>query len=165
MEMSDFVSDLPDGPAHLAWGDLTKQEVGKLGTDIAQARFVAQGFEIFSLSGSSTATTFGVRRANGPGYEVRVRTCRLPRGNYTFFTKRSLDLADDRLVVLVLLEDGRPARVFLIPSTAWREPSPLLVDRDYEGLKSEPEWGIQLSGRSMPLLEEFDFAAQARTLR
>ena len=76
----------------------------------------------------------------------------------------SLDLADDRLVVLVLLEDGRPARAFLIPTPAWRQPSPLLVDRDYEGLKSEPEWGIQLSGRSIPLLDEFDFAAQARSL-
>jgi hypothetical protein len=164
MEMSDSISHQPDGPEHLTWGALTKHEVGKLGTDIAQTRFIAEGFEISLPSGSSTPTTFTVRRASGPLHEVRVRTCRLPRGNYTFFTKRSLDLADDRLVVLVLLEDGRPARAFLIPTPAWRRPSSLLVDRDYEGLKSEPEWGIQLSGRSIPLLDEFDFAAQARSL-
>jgi len=165
MEMSDSISHQPDGPGHLTWGALTKNEVGKLGTDIAQARFIAEGFEIHLPDGASVRTRFAIRRARGRLYDVRVRTCRLPRGNYTFFTKRSLELADDRLVVLVLLEDGRPARAYVIPSTAWRSPSSLLVDRDYEGLKSEPEWGIQLSGRSMALLDDFDFGSRARDLQ
>ncbi len=42
--------------------------------------------------------------------------------------------------------------------------SPLLCDRDYVGKASAPEWGIQLTGKSQPYLEEFSFGVQARLL-
>ena len=49
---------------------------------------------------------------------------------------------------MVLLEEDQPPDLYLIPATAWLSPSALLVDRDYFGLKSKPEWGVQLSGRT-----------------
>jgi hypothetical protein len=47
---------------------------------------------------------------------------------------------------------------------AWRSPNSLIVSRDYEGLASEPEWGLNLSGRSMPLLGEYAIARIVRSL-
>ncbi len=62
------------------------------------------------------------------------------------------------LVVLVLLHDGESPDLYLIPSLSWREPSSLLVDRGYEGRACAPEWDISLSGKSMALLDECNFA-------
>jgi hypothetical protein len=38
------------------------------------------------------------------------------------------------------------------------------VSRDYEGLKSKPEWGLQLSHRNLSMLESFAFGVLIETL-
>jgi len=58
---------------------------------------------------------------------------------------------------VVLLMDDNPAALFLIPSTVWAQPTDLFVSRDYEGLKSKPEWGLNLSQKNLPLLEPYRF--------
>lgn len=60
-----------------------------------------------------------------------------------------------RAVALVLLVQGEPARTYLIPADAWRSPTPVLVDRDYQGSESRPEWGISLSRRNLELLDDY----------
>jgi hypothetical protein len=60
---------------------------------------------------------------------------------------------------MVLLGEGQPPDLYLIPATEWLSPNALLVDRDYVGLKSKPEWGVQLSGRTRPLLAPYRFDA------
>jgi len=64
----------------------------------------------------------------------------------------------------VLLEENQPPDLYVIPATAWRFPNALLVSRDYEGLKSKPEWGVQLSGRNRPLLAPYGFDAAVLSL-
>ncbi len=56
-----------------------------------------------------------------------------------------------------LFRDGDMPGLYLIRSTAWTHPDGLFVVRNYEGLKSRPEWGLNLSGRNMPLLEPHEF--------
>jgi hypothetical protein len=68
------------------------------------------------------------------------------------------------LAVVVIFQEGRKPDLFLIPSRAWESPTQLLVSRDYEGKKSKPEWGINLSHRNLPLLEPYRFEAQVKTL-
>ncbi len=60
-------------------------------------------------------------------------------------------------MALALFRDGELPSLYLIPATDWRSPNALLVDRDYEGLKSRPEWGINLSRRNLGLLEQYGF--------
>jgi hypothetical protein len=90
---------------------------------------------------------------NGQQIEVHVRTLRTPV--YAFWLKKHFHLASNRLAALVLLLDGQPPAAYLVPAVAWREPNALLVSRDYEGLASEPEWGLNLSGRTLPMLDEY----------
>jgi hypothetical protein len=44
-----------------------------------------------------------------------------------------------------------------VGSKTWKRPNALFVNRNYEGLKSEPEWGLNLSRRNLPLLEPYEF--------
>ncbi len=147
----------------MAWSRLSKGEVTEVGVALVRERLVAEGLRVTDdeITGRTRllATRPGART-----YRVRVATCRPPGGNYAYFTKASFEIADDQLAALVLLEEGRSASAFLIPSAAWRTPSPLLCDRDYVGKASAPEWGIQLTGKSQPYLEKFSFGVQARLL-
>ena len=142
-----------------AWSDLSKPQVAGAGVQLISQKFTSAGFSVATPS-ERTPTRLVVQRYGGPAYAVRVATCRPPGGNYAFFTKKSMGLADDTLVALVLLQDGCAPDLFLIPTVAWRDPSPLLVDREYEGMQSEPEWGISVTGKSRPLLEPFMFSRQ-----
>jgi hypothetical protein len=63
----------------------------------------------------------------------------------------------------VLLED-QPPDLYLIPATAWEAPNTLLVDRDYEGKQSKPEWGLNLSTKNFPLLANFRFDGAVASL-
>ena len=94
--------------------------------------------------------------------EAHVSTLRNPV--YAFWEKRRFDLSATRFAALVLLIEERPPAAFLVPSLAWRTPNALTVSRDYEGLPSKPEWGLNLSGKTMPLLEEYRIARVLRSL-
>jgi hypothetical protein len=50
-----------------------------------------------------------------------------------------------------------PPKIYLIPSSVWSKPNNLFVSRDYEGKKSKPEWGLNLSKKNLPLLTQFEF--------
>jgi hypothetical protein len=78
--------------------------------------------------------------------------------------KTVFPLSDQRLLALVLLAADKAPDLYLIPATAWSTPNALLVDRNYPGLKSKPEWGIQLSKRSVPILEKYRFADSVERL-
>lgn len=146
-----------------SWADLTKREVAALGLDIIDARFAREGFTT-SVDRERGRTRLIARRQPGPEYSVRVVTLRPNPAAYAFLTKATFAPAHNLLAALVLLDEGREPASFLIPSEAWRDPSPLLVDRDFVGKASAPEWGISISGKSRPLLEEFSFGRQAATL-
>lgn len=57
----------------------------------------------------------------------------------------------------VLFNEGREPDFYLIPSTVWKKTNDVFVSRDYEGLISDPEWGINISGKNLPELERYRF--------
>jgi hypothetical protein len=101
-------------------------------------------------------------RRGGRVLEAHVRTLRKPV--YAFWGKRRFELSAIRFAALVLLIEERPPAAFLVPSLDWQEPNVLVVSRDYEGLASEPEYGLNLSGKTMSLLEEYRIARMLRSL-
>jgi hypothetical protein len=105
-----------------------------------------------------------IRRAVDRFYDVQAKTVQLPQGNYVF-RKKFFELRRDTLLAaLIVLNQHEAPQAFLIPATAWLEPDALLCSMDYEGKKSEPEWGIPLSARNLPLLERFAFEQQVARL-
>jgi hypothetical protein len=104
-----------------------------------------------------------VRTGGGRSLEVFVSTQRV--GGYAFWTKRRLQLGEHRFAVLVLLGDEPEPTVYLVPSLAWVNASPPLTDRDYEGGKSEPEYGIDITRSAVTLLRRYAWTdASAQTL-
>jgi hypothetical protein len=65
--------------------------------------------------------------------------------------------------VVLFLKDEDPC-LYIIPATVWRKPDAIFVDHGYEGKKSKPEWGLNLSQRNRHLLAKFAFSEAAKKL-
>jgi hypothetical protein len=113
------------------------------------------GLEVYSSEVDDRGIDFVARTCKGVLYEIQVKSAL--KTDYIFFQKDKFVLRPSLLAAIVLLSEGFPPRLYIIPSTAWSAPNGLLVSRDYEGKKSRPEWGLKLGKKYLPLLEQYDF--------
>lgn len=93
--------------------------------------------------------------------------CRTYNKNYTFVTKSEIpELSDNILIALVKWQNEQPVSLYLIPTSEWNTGKwNILKDRDYEGLKSEPEWGIDINQSNKYELNNFRFSKFISTFK
>lgn len=149
--------------ADVDWTALSHLQVGRYAGYLAMMQFTAYGFQVYRSEVDDRGIDFVVRKESGPFFEVQVKSLR--NTGYSYIPKEKMRLAPERWVVFVLVVENAAPALYLIPSLAWREVTPLLATRDYaDGQKSKPEWGIQISTKNQPLLEKFAFAKQLEEL-
>jgi hypothetical protein len=152
-----------------AWSKLSKQQVGAYAEYFFKMEFTMAGFQVYSTEVDDRGIDFVVRHEMGAFREIQIKSARVDPEKpsaYIFMQKTKFALRDDNLLGLALFFEGREPELFLIPSTRWTTPDTVFCDRPYGGeLKSKPEWGLSLSRKSMPMLDEFRFEhAIARTI-
>ena len=138
------------------WARLSRLELIAYGKELVTDRLRQLGCAVIPPSNPIDGR-LSLQTTSGRPLEVFVSTQRV--GGYAFWTKRRLQPAADRFAVVVLLADAREPQVYLVPSLDWIDAKPPLTDRDYEGRKSEPEYGIELTPAALPLLERYAWTA------
>ncbi|SMC27959.1 hypothetical protein SAMN02746041_03133 [Desulfacinum hydrothermale DSM 13146] len=137
------------------WNRLNNLQLGRYAEYLAKMEFTLYGFDVYTAEVDDKGIDFIVRLSSNRYYDIQVKSI---RGlNYIFFPKDKFYLRYNLLAVIVIFIEGKAPNLYLIPSTAWRETDALLVSHDYEGKKSKPEWGLNLSQKNLPLLDEFLF--------
>jgi hypothetical protein len=144
------------------WSRLTPLQVGRYAEYFVKMEFTLYGFEVYTSEVDDRCVDFVVRREAGQFYDVQVKSVR--GFNYIFVPKIKFPIAPHRLLASVLFHDQKEPELYLIPMTAWVAPNALLVSRDYDGKKSKPEWGLNLSLRNQALLERYRFDQVAPSL-
>jgi hypothetical protein len=145
------------------WSRLSPLQIGRYAEYLVKMEFTLYGFDVYSAEVDDKGIDFVIRKENRQEneevesryYDVQVKSVRAM--NYVFFRKDRFAPRDNLLAAVALFKSGNAPELYLIPATAWRKLDALLVDRDYEGLKSPPEWGLNLSRRTLVLLERFRF--------
>jgi len=147
---------------HARWERLGRLELIGYGKDLVTERLEHLGCAVARPS-NAVDGRLSVQTSGGRSVEVFISTQRV--GGYAFWTKRRLQPSRERFAVVVVLGDAPEPDVFLVPSTEWLEAVEPLTDRDYEGRKSEPEYGIELTPTALPLLARYAWthAAARRT--
>ena len=143
------------------WARLNHLQVGRYAEYFMKMEVTLCGFEVYTTEVDDRGIDFIMRR-DGLFYEVQVKSARVL--NYIFFDKPKFQLRDSLLAAIVLLQQGVAPELYLIPSTAWRTPTPLLVSNDYVGKKSKPDYGINLSKKNLVLLKPYAFDLIESTL-
>ena len=145
------------------WSRLNHLQVGRFAEYFVKMELTLYGFEVYTSEVDDRGIDFVARRDDGPFFEVQVKSIR--GFNYVFIPKDKTEIASHRLAAVVLLHQSQAPEFYLIPMTAWAKPNKLFVSRDYEGKKSKPEWGLNLSPANQTLLNPFQFHLVAPTLR
>ncbi len=147
-----------------AWSSLNHLQIGRYAEYFMKMEFTMYGFDVYSAEVDDKGIDFVIRRGADRYYDVQVKS---KRGlGYVFFPKATFELRESLLAAVALFEDGRPPDLYLIPSTAWGDPRGPFVDREYgEGMKSAPEWGLNIARRSLGALEPYKFDDTIRRLR
>jgi len=146
----------------LLWSRLNHLQLGRYAEYLTKMEFTACGFDVFTAEVDDKGIDFVVRKSDNQYYDVQVKSCRNLK--YIFFPKDKFVLRSNLLAAVVLFEDNKPADLYLIPSDVWRTPSDLFVSRDYEGKKSKPEWGLNLSHKNLPELQKYQFESMVSRL-
>jgi len=118
---------------------------------------------VYSAEVDDRGIDFVCKYENGPYFSVQVKSLR--EKGYVFIVKEKFEISPDWYLALAILNQGKEPRLYLVPSEAWKSPNALLVDHEYDGKKSKPEWGINLSIKNMSLLEQYDFTSMVVKLQ
>lgn len=137
------------------FASLGRQQVGRIAEYLARIAFTQRGYTVFTPDVDDSGVDLLIYRAD-VGY-TRIQVKSLRRNGYVFMRKRYFQPATDLALCLILFSTGEP-EILLIPSLRWERPCPVFVARDYEGLKSEPEFGVNVSAKAMPELREYVLA-------
>lgn len=136
------------------WSELTTQQLGQIGEYHAKMEFISYGYEIYTPDIDDHGVDFIAKDKAGVFYEVQVKS--ICRAKYVYIPKDKMSLKEHHLLYFLHFIDGELPSTYIIPSTAWRTPSALLVDKEYGlGKKSKPEWGINYSKKNLRLLEQY----------
>lgn len=156
--MSSQIGGIREGSARWTWSALSAQRLGRYGERLAHLEFSAHGFDVYVPDVDDRSVDFVVRSATRQFTEVQVKSIR--NHGYVFMRKRLFQPHESLYVVLLVFADGRQPDMYLIPSEIWLE-VPLrrgFSSRDYgPGHKSEPEWGLDITAKTLAALEEFRF--------
>ncbi|AOY75374.1 hypothetical protein [Clostridium formicaceticum] len=138
----------------MIWSELSHLQLGKYAEYLMKMEFLSYGFDVFNTEVDDKGVDFVIKSGSGKFYEMQVKSSR--DLNYVFMRKDKFDINNESLIlVLALFEDNKMPDVFLIPAIEWKSPNNLLKGKDYEGLKSKPEWGINLSQKNLGLLSQY----------
>lgn len=137
------------------WTNLSKPQLGRYAEYLVKMELSLHGLDVYTAEVDDKGIDFIVRRDREHYYDIQVKSVR--GMTYIFFPKDKLTPSDNLYAAVVLFTEGNLPELFLIPSTVWLESNQLFADRDYKGLKSKPEYGINLSKSNLPLLYPYSF--------
>lgn len=137
------------------WSPLNKQQVGAYAEYFVKMELTMYGFQVYETEVDDRGIDFIARYEIGPFIEVQVKSLRSL--GYVFMPKQNFAPRDHLYLALAMFSEGELPILYLIPSLAWQQPNHVFVSRDYKGLKSKPEWGLNLSKRNLAVLEPYRF--------
>ena len=137
------------------WSKLNRQQVGAYTVIFVKMELTMYGFQVYGTEVDDRGIDFVARHEQGPFIQIQVKSLRSM--GYVFMQKDKFALQEHLYLALGLLFEGQPPELYLVPSAVWEEANAMFVSRDYEGLKSKPEWGLNISQKNKPLLQPYCF--------
>lgn len=144
------------GPYNMLWSrkDLTPQKVGVFCEYYAKMTLISYGINIYTSEIDDHGIDFVAEGRDGL-LKFQVKGIR-GSSQYVFMMKEYFNIEDDAMfLLLMLLIDGEHPDMYIIPTSAWRQKSSVFVSHDYEGKKSKPDYGVNVSRKNMPELEKY----------
>ena len=143
---------------------LSPQKLGVFCEYYAKMALTSYGMSVYTAEVDDHGIDFVAEGKDG-FLKFQVKSVR-EKTKYVFMRERYFKAHDNKLyLILILLKDGEHPDIYVIPATAWQtEENKSLVYHSYDGKKSEPEYGVNLSSKAMPELQRFRLDAMIDNL-
>lgn len=142
---------------NLNWSrkELNRQRLGTFGEYYAKMTMASYGMSIYTSEVDDHGIDF-VAETNKRFLKFQVKTVRKGT-SYVYMLEEHFNIKDkDLFLFLSILTDGEYPISYLIPATAWaNDATGIFVHRLYDGKKSKPEYGVNLSAKNQILLEKY----------
>jgi len=136
------------------WERLSNIQLGRFAEYYAKMELASYGLDIYTSEVDDHGVDFVAKVNKERFVEFQVKS--KLKTDYVFVSRRHFSIEKDNLFLfLIIFEAHHSPQCFIIPATAWNQTNDLLRFREYEDLKSEPEYGLNLSKKNMHLLEEY----------
>lgn len=136
------------------WSELSSMQLGRYGEYYAKMEFTSYGFDVYTSEVDDHGVDFVAKSKAGVFYEVQVKSVR--NDSYSFIRKNKIVLDGRHLICFIRFIDGEQPDCFVIPATVFCAPDgSLFSSRDYEGLKSPPEYGISVTKKNLESLQKY----------
>lgn len=134
---------------------LTPQKLGTFCEYYAKMALASYGMSIYTSEVDDHGIDFVAEGTEG-FLKFQVKSVR-DKTNYVFMRETCFDINDLSLyLILIILKGGEHPDMYMIPASAWKTgESKLLVYHAYEGKKSAPEFGVNLSARNQQELDQY----------
>ena len=151
---------------NLVWSrsNLTSQKLGAFCEYYAKMTLASYGFDVYTSEVDDHGIDFVAESKNG-FLKFQVKAIRTATSQYVFMRKEHFDIEDKNLFLfLMLLTDGEHPDIYLVPASAWQQENKVFVYHGYEGKKSRPEYGVNISKKNMAELEKYKLASMLSLL-
>ena len=140
-----------------SWSSLNHLQLGRYAEYFVKMEFTMLGVDIYSAEVDDHGIDFVARTKDGKHYDVQVKS--VYKSESIYFPKATFTLRKNLLAAIVIFEDLKEPRVYLIQATQWLTPHDCFKSYDYIGKESEkwPEWGLLLSKKYSTTLESHLF--------
>lgn len=131
------------------WKALSPHQLGRYSEYYAKMEFAAFGCDVYTSEVDDHGIDF-VAKHKGKFYEIQVKSVR--NLNYIFIKAEKMPPVENGLVCCLLYGDSREPDVYIIPAEVWKSGvAPFVCHVDYK----TPEYGINLSKKNLPMLEQY----------
>lgn len=151
---------------NLNWSrkELTRQKMGTFCEYYAKMSLASYGMSIYTSEVDDHGIDFIAESKRG-FLKFQVKSIRKGT-NYVFMREEYFDISDQSLYLfLLLLNDGEHPTAYLFPADTWESgDNKIFVYHSYEGKKSKPEYGLNISNKNIPKLESFKLENMIRSI-
>jgi hypothetical protein len=132
-------------------------QLGRYAEYYAKMEFASYRFDVYTSEVDDHGIDFVAKNTHGKFYEVQVKAIRSSSTNYVFMEKEKFDInMDNLLLMLLIFSNEKLPEAYLIHSKEWMSINSLLTEKDFIGLKSKPEYGLNLSKKNMEILQKYE---------
>lgn len=131
--------------------------VGEFGAQLVRLNFTVNEIDTFIPLIDDKAIDFIARINERSYYDIQVKTIRLTKERYFYETKVKWGhtIRPNLLIAFVILQANKAPTILLIKGSNWTDESSnnkIFANRDYEGKKSLPEWGLTINVKNLEYL-------------
>lgn len=139
--------------------------LGRTGELLVASEFIQNNFDVFSAEVDDKGIDLVVKNGCGAYFDIQVKST---NQTYVFMRKKVFVPRKNLFVALLILDKKGNKNFALIPSLEFKKKNkpPFLKDKDYEGKKSPPEYGIQTSDTHLgEILKQYSFSKVIKNLK